>query len=104
MGATYRKIFKFGFAFCSMRDLDGYNSIKKFILRKLVRHRIWMGKHTSIHNLAKGLPDRLRSGKEVKNVVGDLLREEFLLSKPTHYGLEVSLNIKKKKEIEGFIE
>ena len=78
--------------------------IKRFILRKLVRHRIWMRKHTSIHNLRKGLPDHLRNRKEVKKVINDLLKEVVLLSKPTHYGLEISLNIKKKKEIEDFME
>jgi len=77
--------------------------IKRFILRKLVRHRVWMHKHTSIHNLPKGLPDFLRSSKEVKKVIQELIKEGFLLSKPTDYGLEVSLNIKKKKEIEDFI-
>jgi len=77
--------------------------IKRFILRKLVRHRIWMHKHTSIHNLPKGLPDYLRNTKEVRKVIDNLLKDGFLLSKPTHYGLEVSLNIRKKKEIEDFI-
>ncbi len=77
--------------------------IKRFILRKLVRHRMWMHKHTSIHNLPKGLPDYLRSKKEVRKVIETLLKEDLLLSKPTNYGLEVSLNIQKKKEIEGFI-
>lgn len=80
------------------------DDIKRFILRKLVRHRIWMHKHTSIHNLQKGLPDYLRSRKEVKKVIEELLKHGFLLSKPTNYGLEVSLNIEKKKEIEEFIE
>lgn len=79
------------------------DDIKRFILRKLVRHRIWMHKHTSIHNLPKGLPDYLRSKREVKKIIESMLKEGFLLSKPTHYGLEVSLNIKKKKEIEEFI-
>ena len=78
--------------------------IKRFILRKLVRHRIWVHKHTSIHNLQKGLPDYLRSRKEVRKVIEELLKQRFLLSKPTNYGLEVSLNIEKKKEIEEFIE
>ncbi|MBI5148288.1 hypothetical protein HZA33_01260 [Candidatus Pacearchaeota archaeon] len=78
-------------------------AIKRAILRKLVRHRMWMHKHTSIHNLHKGLPDHLRSKKEVKKVIEELLKKGFLLSKPTSYGLEVSLNIGKKKEIEDFI-
>jgi len=84
-------------------DNHNYDQIKRFVLRKLLRRRIWSHKHTSIHNLQKGLPDRLRSKKEVKKVVHDLLKDEFLTSKPTHYGLEVSLNIKKKKEIEKFM-
>ena len=78
--------------------------IKWFILNKMTRHRFWMGKHTSIHNLPKGLPDHLRSTKETKKVVHNLLKDEILLSKPTNYGLEVSLNIKKKRDIEEFIE
>lgn len=78
--------------------------IKRFILRKLVRHRVWMHKHTSIHNLQKGLPDYLRSRKEVRKVIEEMLKQKLLLSKPTNYGLEVSLNIEKKKEIENFIE
>ncbi len=78
--------------------------IKRFILRKLTRHKMWMHKHTSIHNLPKGLPDYLRGRKEVKKAIEELLKQGFLLSKPTNYGLEVSLNIRKKKEIEYFIE
>ena len=83
--------------------MDTDNKIKKFILRKLMRKRIWMHKHTSIHNLPKGLPNELRNRKEVRKVIKDLLNKKILLSKPTHYGLEISLNIKKKKEIEEFI-
>ena len=84
--------------------IDDYPLIKKYILRKLMRQRRWMHKHTSIHNLPKGLPSSLRNKKDVKKVINDLLKEGFLLSKPTKYGLEVSLNIKKKKEIEEFVE
>ena len=74
-----------------------------FIMTKLVRHRMWQHKHTSIHNLPKGLPDRLRSRKEVRKAIDELIREGFLLTKPTSYGLEVSLDVRKKKEIEQFI-
>ncbi len=76
--------------------------IKWFILAKMVRHRFWKHKHTSIHNLPKGLPDHLRSRKEVRVVIDDLVKE-FLIKKPTNYGLEVSLRVDKKKEIEDFI-
>lgn len=61
---------------------------------------MWLHKHTSIHNLPKGLSNQLRSSKEVKKAIEDLLKEGILLSKPTHYGLEVSLNPEKIREIE----
>ena len=85
-----------------MSNIEG--DIKRFILRKLVRQRIWMHKHTSIHNLPKGLPDELKSKKEVKKIIEEMLKNKILLSQPTNYGLEISLNIEKKKEIEDFIE
>ncbi len=77
--------------------------IKWHILLKMARHRFWKHKHTSIHNLPKGLPDHLRSRKEVRKVVDELVKE-VLIKKPTNYGLEVSLRIDKKREIEEFIE
>lgn len=84
--------------------MDAETQIKHFILKKLVRHRMWMHKHTSIHNLPKGLPDHFRQKKEVRKAIEELIKSDFLLKKPTHYGLEISLNIKNKKQIEEFIE
>lgn len=78
--------------------------IKKFIVRKLYRKRMWIHKHTNINNLPKGLSNELRVSREIKKVIEELLKEQILLSKPTHYGLEVSLNPKKIKEIEELIE
>ncbi|MFH1592879.1 MAG: hypothetical protein ABIB47_05940 [Candidatus Woesearchaeota archaeon] len=74
--------------------------IKKFIIRKLYRQKPWGGKHTNINNLPKGLSNKLRISKEVKKAIKELLKEQILLSKPTPYGLEVSLNPRKIKEIE----
>ncbi len=85
--------------------MNDCKKIKAFILRKLVRRKNWMHKHTNIHNLPKGLPNRLRQNKKLlKKVIESLLKQGFLLSKPTLYGLEVSLNTKKKKEIENLID
>ena len=78
--------------------------IKKFIVRKLYRQRVWAHKHTNIHNLPKGLSNELRNSKEIKKAIKELLNEQILLSKPTHYGLEVSLNSKKIREIEELAE
>ena len=79
-------------------------TIKKFIVRKLYRKRMWLHKHTNIHNLPKGLSNELRVSREIKNAIDELLKEQILLSKPTHYGLEISLNPKKMKEIEELIK
>jgi len=78
--------------------------IKKFIVRKLYRKRMWLHKHTNINNLPKGLSNELKVSKQIKKAIGDLLKEGILLSKPTHYGLEVSLNPKKVKEIEELVD
>jgi len=78
--------------------------IKKFIVRKLYRKKMWLHKHTNINNLPKGLSNQLRVSKDVKKAVEELLKEQILLSKPTQYGLEISLNPKKIKEIEKYTE
>lgn len=75
--------------------------IQKSLLRKLVYLGKWGGSHTSFDNLPKGFPPHLRG--EVKDVAKELIKKEFLLSKPTSYGVEVSLNPNKKKEIEELV-
>ena len=75
--------------------------IRKTLLKKLVKLRMWGAKHTSYDNLPKGFPSHL--GKEVKKEAKQLIKEEILLSKPTSYGCEVSLNPRKLKEIEEII-
>ena len=68
--------------------------IIKIILRKLVYLGKWGGSHTSIDNVPKGFPKEIRG--RVKEVARELIKRELLLSKPTSYGLEVSLNPGKK--------
>jgi len=74
--------------------------IETFIIKKLMRRRMWGHKHTNINNLLKGLPRHLWGSKQSKQAVDELLKLTILLSKPTNYGLEVSLNPKKRKDIE----
>lgn len=76
--------------------------ISAFILRKLRRTGCWGGKHTSVDNLPKGLPQHVRG--EAKEVCKGLVKEGLLLMKPTSYGFEVSLNPARKAEIEKIIE
>jgi len=73
-------------------------NIKKALLIKLMKRRCWGHKHTSYDNLPKGFPSHL--AKDVKNIATELIKEGILLSHPTSYGVEVSLNPRMKKEIE----
>ena len=75
---------------------------KKIILRKLFRRRVIGGKHTAIEHLTKGLPKHIAG--EAKNAVNELIKEGLILSKPTSYGLQVSLNPEKIDEISKIIE
>ena len=87
-----------------MASDEFYDYIKIHTLKKLFDMSCWMGKHTNINNMKKGLPGHARDSKVISKVVSELIKKEWLLSKPTHYGLELSLNIKMKKEIEEYLE
>jgi len=75
--------------------------IRRRILRKMARHNWWKAKHTAFDNIPKGFPKEL--WKDVKKELENLIKEGFVLKKPTSYGLHVSLNVKMKAEIEKII-
>jgi hypothetical protein len=72
------------------------------ILEKMIYHGCIGARHTSEDNIQKGFPERIR--KEVKKALKELLRIGFVVAKPTSYGIEVSVNPRKTKEIKGFIQ
>jgi len=77
--------------------------LKATMLKKLKRRGKWGDAHTSFDRLtAAGIPKHLRG--ETKNVANDLIKSGLVFSKPTSYGLEVSLNPKRRKEIDRIIE
>lgn len=78
------------------------DNIRAQILKKLKRRGNWGGSHTNIDNLIKGLPKHLRG--DAKDVAKELIAEGLLHPKSTSYGEEVSLNIKRKAEIERIIK
>lgn len=83
------------------------DEIKVRILLKLAKRGKWGGAHTSFDNIKKGWNERdlgKHEMKKVYDVAKSLIKENFVLSKPTHYGLEVSLNPKKSIEIEQIIK
>ncbi|MDO8339410.1 MAG: hypothetical protein Q7T16_02020 [Candidatus Burarchaeum sp.] len=75
--------------------------IKAKILQKLARMNKWEHSHTALENLSKSFPKHLRG--MASQAANELIREGYLHLKPTGYGKHVSLNIAKKKEIDGFI-
>jgi hypothetical protein len=77
-------------------------NIRATLFYHLRKKRIIGAKHTSFDNLKFGFPSHL--GKEVLKVAKDLVKQGYLITKPTSYGLQVSLNKNRIKEIEDFIK
>jgi len=82
--------------------MDRELKLRGVILHKLDRKGKWGPVHTNLDNLPKGLPSDLRS--EAKAVAKELIKEGLILEKPTSYGVEVSLNLKRRAEIQEIIE
>ena len=73
--------------------------IRLHILRKLAIHNVWGAKHTSFDELQKGLPQHLRGA--AKDVAEMLIKDGMLLSHPTSYVLQVSLNPRRAEDIKA---
>jgi len=78
------------------------HKIKATILYHLRRKRMIGGAHTHFDTLKRGFPTHL--GKEVERAAKELIKEHVILTKPTSYGLQVSLNKEKIEEIEAIIK
>lgn len=75
--------------------------LKGFIVKKLFHHGYIGGRHTDIENLKKGLPSHVKG--DIKEVVHELIKEEILMPKQTSYGLHVSLNPRKREEMQNYL-
>ena len=83
------------------------DEIRARLLFALARNRKWGGSHTAHENMFRQFKTEAlgKAGlKNVKNIAEELMREGFILKKPTHYGLQVSLNPKKSEEIKKLIK
>lgn len=74
-----------------------FTNLEIKILSKLRRNFYIGSRHTSEDNVIKGFPKHER--KDVKKAVKKLIRKGYLISKPTSYGLEVSINPRMMHEI-----
>ena len=81
---------------------DDENKIKATILYHLRRKRVIGGVHTHFDTLRRGFPSHL--GKDINKIAKELIKKGWILTKPASYGLQVSLNKNKLKEIGEFIK
>ena len=75
--------------------------IKATILYHLRRKKVIGGVHTPYDTLKKGFPSHL--GKDIEKLARELIKQQYIITKPAPYGLQVSLNKDKIIEIEEFI-
>ena len=78
------------------------DQLKGFIVKKLFHHGYLGGRHTDIENLKRGLPSHIKG--DIKQAAKELIKEEILTLKQTSYGLHVSLNPRKREEIEKYLK
>ena len=77
---------------------EDFRKIRIKIIRTLYSLGKWKSNHLLIKNLESGCPKH--EIKKVKKIIKILIKQEILIAKPTIYGKAVSLNIRKKKEID----
>lgn len=71
------------------------NSVKARLLYALARKRKWGESHTDYENLFKQFKSSSLSKdvmKSVREIAEELIRDGYIIKKPTSYGLQVSLN------------
>ncbi|MEE8358522.1 MAG: hypothetical protein V3R82_03845 [Candidatus Hydrothermarchaeales archaeon] len=78
------------------------SKLEKHILFKLYRNLYIGGRHTSEDNVVKGLPKHVRG--EAKKALKSLIKRGYIRSKPTSYGLQISLNPRMIPEIKQNLE
>lgn len=83
-------------------EFDDEDKIKATILYHLRKKRVIGGVHTPLDTITRGFPSHL--GKDIKKTAKELIRQGYLITKQTSYGLQVSLNKNRIKEIENFIK
>ncbi|MBI3190319.1 hypothetical protein HYZ41_01295 [archaeon] len=82
------------------------DEIRARLFFALARHRKWGESHTAYEHMFRQFKTEAlgKAGlKNVKNIADELMRGGFIIKKPTHYGLQVSLNPRKSQEIKQLI-
>jgi len=80
--------------------------IRAKILFALARKRKWGASHTAYENMLRQFKSASLGKigyKNAQNTADNLIKEGFIIKKPTNYGLQVSLNPVKAQEIKKII-
>jgi hypothetical protein len=83
------------------------DQVKATILFKLHKRGNWGASHTAFDNLKKGFRDEdlgKQLGKRVDKLAKELVRKGWIIPKPAHYGLQVSLNPREHESIIAFMK
>ena len=81
--------------------------IKALFLFELHKRVNWGASHTAFDNLKKGFSERdlgKHAAKRVDKMAKDLVRRGWIVTKPAHYGEQVSLNPRRHEEIMAFMK
>ncbi len=81
------------------------DQVRATILLKLHKRGNWGASHTAFDNLQKGFKDAdlgKRGAKRVDKLARELIRQGWIIPKPTGYGLQVSLNPRESQTILAF--
>jgi len=87
-------------------DNETNSRLIALLLFSLARKRKWGGSHTAYEHLFQPFKSESlgKHGMEhVRDLSEKLIGEGFILKKPTHYGLHVSLNPRMAQEIKRII-
>lgn len=77
-------------------------NIKIKIISSLNNGKYYNKRHTPIDHVCKRLANI--PCKTIKKAIKELRKEKIINIKPTYHGSDVSLNVKKKKEIDKYLD
>lgn len=83
------------------------DQIKAAVLFKLHKRGNWGASHTAFDNLKKGFRDEdlgKHAAKRVDKLAKELVRQGWIITKPTHHGEQVSLNPRQHEAIITFMK
>ena len=79
-----------------------YNDLSITILSKMVFDGMIGGKHTSAESIKRGFPSHVKG--DVDKALKRLVKSNLIVSHPTSYGIQYSLNPKMLEEIRKIIK